>query len=256
MPGREHPRAGRGYGHGVGLSQVEQHELGPDDGAEHLTEQHEPLPPDGDRLKRQLLQPEVVQGLQRVDDARRVGIRSGDGRSPVDPHTLRSEQPTGRNAHLTGPIVNSTARFHVFFAAPGSATTSPFATLDVDQTNCCGPETITIAQQQAGIYRYYVNNFSQETPLSASNARVDVYFGNALVNQFFVPAQQGTYWTVFEISGTALTPINTVGTAIPAITLGGWRALGATGAHAGSTVDNSFDLFSATIAKPAKPNNR
>ena len=164
--------------------------------------------------------------------------------------------PLDLDAYLTGPIVNSTARFTVYYGDRGSATTSPFATLDVDQRNCCGPETITIAQQQAGIYRYYVNNFSLETPLSASNARVDVYFGNALINQFFVPAQQGTYWTVFEISGTVLTPINTLGTAQPAITLGGLRAPGATSVRAGSSVDNSFDLFSATIAKPAKPNNR
>ncbi|MDQ6611426.1 MAG: carboxypeptidase regulatory-like domain-containing protein [Gemmatimonadota bacterium] len=155
--------------------------------------------------------------------------------------------PLDLDAHLTGPISASTSRFHVFYFSRGSATTSPFATLDVDQTNCCGPETITIAQQFPGIYRYYVNNFSQESPLSTSNARVDVYFGNALVNQFFVPAQPGTIWTVFEISGTVLTPVNTVGIVPPSIRIDGESAPSLSASRSSRAADDLFNLFSPTL---------
>ncbi|MEP6834437.1 MAG: carboxypeptidase regulatory-like domain-containing protein [Gemmatimonas sp.] len=134
-------------------------------------------------------------------------------------------QPLDLDAHLTGPLAATSARFHVFYPTQfrGSATSSPFAVLDVDATDGFGPETITITQQIAGVYRFYVDNFDYSsvgggvTELRASSARVDVYQGNTLVSQFFPPQTNGKYWTVFEISGTVLTPINTIGPAAPAL---------------------------------------
>lgn len=131
--------------------------------------------------------------------------------------------PQDLDSHLTGPLAASASRFHVFFVDPGSLVASPFARLDVDVTFGFGPETITMSQQIAGVYRYYVYNFSAETPLSASNARVDVYQGNTLVRQYFPPQQSGLYWTVFEISGSTITPIGTIGDVQPAITMPGPR---------------------------------
>jgi hypothetical protein len=131
--------------------------------------------------------------------------------------------PQDLDSHLTGPLAASANRFHVFFGDPGSLVASPFARLDVDVTFGFGPETITMSQQIAGVYRYYVYNFSAETPLSASNARVDVYQGNTLVRQYFPPQQSGLFWTVFEISGSTITPIGTIGDVQPAITLPGPR---------------------------------
>ena len=125
--------------------------------------------------------------------------------------------PSDLDAHLTGPIVNSATRFHVYFASTGSSTSTPFVTLDVDQTLGFGPETITMSQQFPGVYRYYVHNFSGESTLRVSTARVDVYQGNTLVRQFFPPQQDGDYWSVFEISGTTITPLNSIGSVEPTI---------------------------------------
>jgi hypothetical protein len=126
--------------------------------------------------------------------------------------------PSDLDAHLTGPLAGSATRFHVYFGNHGSLTASPFAQLDVDVTNGNGPETITIAQQIAGVYRYYVHKFSSSgNDLKTSNARVDLYQGNTLVRQFFPPQQDGIYWTVFELSGTDITTINTINNSAPSL---------------------------------------
>jgi len=165
-------------------------------------------------------------------------------------------EPADLDAHLTGPIAASANRFHVFVSSKGSGSSSPFSVLDIDGTQGLGPETITIAQQTAGVYRYYVNNYTaavsnfplQEVSLSASNARVDVYLGNILVNRFFVPAQPGLIWTVFEINGTTLTPINTNSDVPPGVRVGPTRGK-STGASSGSAADN----FAALFARQLKP---
>ncbi len=131
--------------------------------------------------------------------------------------------PSDLDAHLTGPIPNSSSRFHVYFADDGSLVAVPFALLDIDATNGFGPETISMSQQTPGVYRFYVNNFSAESPLRSSNARVDVYQANTLVRQFSPPQQDGTYWTVFEINGTVITPIGTIGSIEPSIRAPGPR---------------------------------
>ena len=94
---------------------------------------------------------------------------------------------------------------------------SPFAVLDQDATNGFGPETITLQQQIAGVYRFYVVNFSGAPEMRTSTARVDVYQGNTLVRQFFPPQQTGSIWNIFEINGAVLTPINTINSTEPAL---------------------------------------
>jgi uncharacterized protein YfaP (DUF2135 family)/uncharacterized protein YjdB len=128
--------------------------------------------------------------------------------------------PRDLDSHLTGPVPGATNRFHVYFSSRGSATALPFARLDVDVTTGFGPETITIAQQFPGLYRYYVYQWSSDGAIPTSNARVDVYQGNTLVRQFYPPQGTGRYWTVFEISGTTLTPVNTLGSTEPARQVG------------------------------------
>jgi uncharacterized protein YfaP (DUF2135 family) len=128
--------------------------------------------------------------------------------------------PSDLDSHLTGPVPGASNRFHVYFSNKGSATASPFARLDVDETDGFGPETITISQQFPGVYRYYVYQWSSAGSIPASNARVDVYQGNTLVRQFFPPQGTGRYWTVFEIDGATLTPVNTLGATAPAMRIG------------------------------------
>ncbi|MCC6244195.1 MAG: carboxypeptidase regulatory-like domain-containing protein [Gemmatimonadaceae bacterium] len=125
--------------------------------------------------------------------------------------------PSDLDSHLTGPLAGSGSRFHVYFSSRGSLTASPFAYLDVDETNGNGPETITIAQQIAGVYRYYVHRWSSSGEIKTSNARVDLYQGNTLVRQFYPPQQDGIYWTVFELSGSTITTINAINSTVPSV---------------------------------------
>lgn len=125
------------------------------------------------------------------------------------------ETPLDLDSHMTGPLENSTARFHVFYSALGSATVAPYTVLDHDDVTSYGPETITIAQVFPGTYRYSVHDYSNSlsassTGLANSLARVDVYSGSTLIRAFSVPNQPGTLWTVFEYNSGSITPINTM----------------------------------------------
>lgn len=144
--------------------------------------------------------------------------------------------PSDLDSHLTGPIPDSTSRFHVFFGDPcypqdsctfdsnsntiaGSTTD---ALLDHDTTDhspdnpILEPETTTIVQQISGVYRFSVHDFTNRvstssTALSNSGAQVNVYQGNALVATLNVPTNTGgTLWTVFELNGNMITLINTM----------------------------------------------
>lgn len=142
--------------------------------------------------------------------------------------------PSDLDSHLTGPILDSSQRFEVYFGAdcfpantcsfdnasnriPGPNT---LAVLDHDDTSSFGPETTTIVQQIGGVYRFFVHAFSCDMPngvppcdlaLSNSGARVQVYLGSNPPVTYDVPTNQaGRVWSVFELNGTTLTTINTI----------------------------------------------
>jgi len=127
------------------------------------------------------------------------------------------EDPEDLDSHLTGPA-GSGDRFHVYFSeqthTEGGTT---YADLDLDDTDSFGPETTTIYNQIDGLYRYSVHDYtnlesSSSDALSQSGAQVRVYSGSNLLAKFDVPSNQaGTLWTVFELDGTTLTPVNTMG---------------------------------------------
>jgi len=124
--------------------------------------------------------------------------------------------PSDLDSHLTGPTTGG-SRFHVYF---GNSTYSEggtsYADLDVDDTSSFGPETTTIHVQITGVYRFSVHNWSNSgqsgsTVLSNSGAQVRVYRSSGLVATFNVPlGQTGTLWTVFEMNGNTITPVNTL----------------------------------------------
>ncbi len=123
--------------------------------------------------------------------------------------------PFDLDSHLTGPDSTTGSRFHVFFGDLGSLTARPYASQDVDDTDQFGPETITLSQQFPGVYRYSVHDYSDlssttSDTLANSGARVDLYITGQPVRSFFVPRSAGTLWTVFELNGTTVTPINTM----------------------------------------------
>jgi uncharacterized protein YfaP (DUF2135 family) len=125
--------------------------------------------------------------------------------------------PSDLDAHLSGPLTGG-QRFIVDYTQTGNCAQSPNATLDVDVVNGTGPETITICTQRTGVYRYIVNNFSANsdgvnavsTTLANSSAHVDLYINNAFVRTFNVPGGAGSVWTVFDLNGSTITPINTI----------------------------------------------
>jgi hypothetical protein len=88
--------------------------------------------------------------------------------------------------------------------------------LDLDDVTSFGPETTTLYQQIDGVYRFVVHDYTNRnsatsTELSASQAQVRVYKGSNLLNSFNVPlGQAGTVWTVFEMNGSTITPVNTM----------------------------------------------
>ncbi|WP_235728242.1 cell wall-binding repeat-containing protein [Metabacillus indicus] len=126
------------------------------------------------------------------------------------------EQPYDLDSHLTGPAEDGN-RFHLYFGDQDVYENDELmAQLDVDDTSSYGPETITINHQKDGVYRYSIHDFSNggytdSDELSKSGAVVEVYRGSYLVRTFHVPTNQtGTLWTVFELNGSTIVPINTV----------------------------------------------
>jgi hypothetical protein len=123
--------------------------------------------------------------------------------------------PCDLDSHLTGPDTSGT-RFHVFFGDPTFSDAASAATLDIDQTNGRGPETITLSRQLAGgVYHYYVHNYSvfsnynDPVPFPQSGARVRVFSGATLLATYDVPTtESGEVWDVFSLNGTTITPIN------------------------------------------------
>ncbi len=77
------------------------------------------------------------------------------------------------------------------------------ATLDIDDKDGAGPETITISQPSAGQYTYAVHQYSNDGTLATSGARVRVFRGDTEVQSFTVPSGAGRWWTVFTLDGTA-----------------------------------------------------
>lgn len=128
------------------------------------------------------------------------------------------ENPYDLDSHFTGPKESSTDRFHIFFVNKDYSEGERSASLDVDDVDSYGPETVTTTNFKAdGTYVYAVHNFSDRyatdgnTNLSNSNATVRVYSGNGLVAEFNVPLdKEGNVWRVFEIRAGVIVPINRI----------------------------------------------
>ncbi len=113
---------------------------------------------------------------------------------------------------------------HLFVADPSSEgcldevyysdkTALPYASLDVDDTDSYGPETVTIFELTSGKNdEYWVNHYSSNPNFSISNAVVKVYRGSTLLKTFTVPTNDTTskYWHVFNIGLNGIEEINTL----------------------------------------------
>ncbi len=119
--------------------------------------------------------------------------------------------PSDLDSHLRGYYLNADGTymemFEVYYGNRNFNSIDDICdvTLDVDDRNGYGPETITIYDAYCDKYLFYVQNYSEEKDLSSSKAVVKVYFDNDAEYSgrpyytFTVPAdQRGKYWVVFE----------------------------------------------------------
>lgn len=134
-----------------------------------------------------------------------------------------SNKPRDLDSHLTGPTANGD-RFHLYYKYANTSNrngNSDYYQLDLDNTDIVSrpniPETTTIVTQLDGVYRYSVHDYTNRgngdsDAMSQSNATVNVYKGSALVATYHVPPNvKGSIWTVFELSGNEIKPINKIG---------------------------------------------
>ncbi len=124
--------------------------------------------------------------------------------------------PYDLDSHTTGPLPDG-GRFHMYYPyaqANGGSPWPGYVQLDLDDVTSYGPETTTLLQQLPGVYRFMVHDYTNRysgssTALSSSGALVRVYREEGLVHSFPVPTGQGgTLWTVFEMDGNTITPVN------------------------------------------------
>lgn len=125
-------------------------------------------------------------------------------------------EPWDLDSHLWCSL-NSQDKCHIYFGNPEFYLNGTvIADLDLDDTDCYGPETTTIYAPDEGIYTFGVYNFShnRKDELMQSGAFVSVYLENSLTPSyvFYVPMDRGYYWEVFSYDSTThrLTPINQV----------------------------------------------
>ena len=135
--------------------------------------------------------------------------------------------PDDLDAHLYGPTSNNQC-FHVYFDDKGSLTAAPFAALEVDNIESSGhppTETIRIAQQTSGTYRFFLHDYEGEFTdgIARSRATVQIFGSNGLLRTYVAPTGAGEYWNVFELNGQtgALTDINQLAATPPSFTCGG-----------------------------------
>ena len=122
------------------------------------------------------------------------------------------ESPADLDSYLTTPSIEGN-EYTVYWNNKGFTTAAPYVTLDHDDLSAYGPETITLYKKFAGIYKYYVYNYSSSPDITTSNAVVQVYTDAGLVSSINIPTSgTGPYWNVLTIDGTtgAISVINQI----------------------------------------------
>ncbi|WP_412061794.1 carboxypeptidase regulatory-like domain-containing protein [Rubrivirga sp. IMCC45206] len=124
------------------------------------------------------------------------------------------------DTYLRIPSDGASAAQFISYQSQGDADRFPFATLDVDDTDGLGPETVTIDSRLGGVYGYVVHDYSGQHSLS--DATVRVYTASGLVAEFTGPAEPTDYWHVFNLYGDvgAVEPVDRPIDALPDVANG------------------------------------
>ena len=92
------------------------------------------------------------------------------------------------------------AGIEVYWYSEGSEYDWPYMSLDRDDRDGYGPETITVARFIEDTYEFAVHRFSGDGSLSTSNAHIDIYHGVSQVLDLDVPPSgSGRWWHVCKI---------------------------------------------------------
>lgn len=109
------------------------------------------------------------------------------------------ENPRDLDSHLWLPVSNP---YHIYFGDKGQIDGFPYAMLDLDDTTSYGPETTTMVRNYDGTYQYAVHRFAGEGSLTTSDAIVEIYRGDALIQTVEVPPTgTGDWWVVATVDG-------------------------------------------------------
>jgi hypothetical protein len=130
--------------------------------------------------------------------------------------------PPDLDSHLVGPVLPS-GRFHCYYGNPNPV---PYVSLDLDDTNGFGPETITVTTSGGnmvpGSYNYYVHWYSSGGDWTGVNATVTVFQGGSQIAQYVSSGATGgptaLYWSVFNFTLTATPTGNIVLAAVQTLT--------------------------------------
>lgn len=121
--------------------------------------------------------------------------------------------PRDLDAHLMGRLSDEST-FEVYYSHRDQKDGSvKVASLDVDDTDGNGHETITISPTTDAPYGYYVYLYYGTGSLATSNAQVELYKGNKLIKVYNVPTTgDGRYWNVFTLTNGHIDDVNTIST--------------------------------------------
>ncbi len=124
--------------------------------------------------------------------------------------------PRDLDSHLITPT-----GAHIYYSSKGSASSAPWAWLDVDDTTSYGPENVSVYQftpNGSAVYKYYVYLYAGTGTLAGSGARVSVQGPGAVLWNCTVPGGTSTarYWHVFNMrSDGSIIPVNQLRTTAP-----------------------------------------
>lgn len=107
--------------------------------------------------------------------------------------------PRDLDSHIFGPRIGASGMHEVYFSAQRYGLGEAYTSLDVDEMEYNGPETITINKSIDGVYYYYVYQYSSSGALQTSGAKVEVYMGDSLLTTYNVPTDstsEGRWWKV------------------------------------------------------------
>lgn len=125
------------------------------------------------------------------------------------------EYPTDLDAHM---YADGLERFHVFHEISGAyGKYGVECLLDTNDKDGFGPEIIELLPMDGTIFTYYVHQNSDDGTMSTSGAKVELYYGEDLLETFRVPNDQGDgrWWKVFSVSDKAVQVINELQDAEP-----------------------------------------